>query len=192
MRKLLTKIFLSGCIGLLCTGTVLAFLEGALQKAKSAECINNLRQISMGAFLYAQDHDGYLPQSKGDVVDMVRFYSPYLSDIRSFMCPEVKRSATPRNLDEMKSQDVDYGFVTGMKGEKVRADDRKIPVAFDRVGDGSNMHARLGLLGRGMTFSRNHGSTGGNVAFSDGQVIWVKTGTTWKELQASADLDFVQ
>lgn len=192
MKRILVKVFLFVWISFLCAGTVLAFLEGALQKAKSAECINNLRQISMGAFLYAQDHDGYLPQTKGSVLEMVKFYLPYLSDIRSFMCPEVQRSSIPGNFDEMKSEDVDYGFITGMKGERVRADDRKIPVAFDRIGDGSATNGRLGLLGRGITFSRNHGSLGGNVAFSDGQVIWVKTGTLWDELGVSADLNFVQ
>lgn len=40
---------------------LLPALKGARDKAKAAECISNLRQISQAIHLYASDYDGYPP-----------------------------------------------------------------------------------------------------------------------------------
>ena len=40
---------------------LLPALSSARRKAQAVECLNNLREISQGTFLYAQDNEDYLP-----------------------------------------------------------------------------------------------------------------------------------
>lgn len=44
-------------------GMLLPALSGAKRKAKSIQCLGNLRQINLATLLYAEDHGGSLPRS---------------------------------------------------------------------------------------------------------------------------------
>lgn len=51
-------------IGLL-AGLSLPAISGAMAKAKSSECVNNLRQIGTAMNLFASENNGYLPYASG-------------------------------------------------------------------------------------------------------------------------------
>ena len=51
-------------IGLL-AGLSFSAISGAMAKAKSSECVNNLRQIGTAMNLFASENNGYLPYASG-------------------------------------------------------------------------------------------------------------------------------
>ena len=74
---------------------LLPALQRAREKARQSVCMNNLKQISMGALLYTQDYDGYLPRCCGPkpwwywlLKTYVGYgeWTPYV-DIKVYRCP---------------------------------------------------------------------------------------------------------
>jgi prepilin-type N-terminal cleavage/methylation domain-containing protein/prepilin-type processing-associated H-X9-DG protein len=60
------------------TGLLLPVLAGAKQKAKSAQCMSNLRQIGIGCALYALDNGDLLPETShqgASWIGKLAFYS---------------------------------------------------------------------------------------------------------------------
>ncbi len=53
-------------------------LERARASAQSVSCVNNLRQLGVGAAMYASDYDGWTPSAQGGVE--ARDYTPLLHD----------------------------------------------------------------------------------------------------------------
>lgn len=68
-------------------GILFAFLVPAIAKmlgqTKMVSCINNLKELTLGAHLYAEDHNDAIP-------DAYQLY-PYINDKEIFVCPEDKR-----------------------------------------------------------------------------------------------------
>lgn len=70
---------------------LLPVLFGAREKARGATCLSNMRQLSLGLTLYAQDSDGYFPThveaSKVATPDWDLQVLPYAHDRGVFHCP---------------------------------------------------------------------------------------------------------
>ena len=58
---------------------LLPALNQAREKARSASCKSNLKQIGLAHFMYAQDKDEYLPQPVYDYWLNMNFFYPYIS-----------------------------------------------------------------------------------------------------------------
>jgi prepilin-type N-terminal cleavage/methylation domain-containing protein/prepilin-type processing-associated H-X9-DG protein len=102
-RKAFTLIELLVVISII--AVLLAILMPALQKvkkqAKGVVCFNNLKQIGVGANLYAENNDLYVPRSAGwgtidEMKPWFQCFMPYLSQqavdkdyrtVRIFRCP---------------------------------------------------------------------------------------------------------
>jgi prepilin-type N-terminal cleavage/methylation domain-containing protein len=78
---------------------LLPALKGAKDRAKTTQCLNNMRQISVGCYLYADDNGGWLPwnASPGSMPVMMLTYV-YRSGLPKnggvFWCPSQPFDAT--------------------------------------------------------------------------------------------------
>jgi len=88
---------------------LLPALAKAKQKANRISCLNNLKQMALGAKMYADDYRGhliddthtygthtYLPNFRDtDDDDLNWQYPRYLSNLKSFICPGTRNGVTP-------------------------------------------------------------------------------------------------
>lgn len=76
---------------------LLPALARAKDKAKRISCLNNLKQMGMGNFMYAQDYNGILAgASKGYYDDNLNWmYQNYAKSLNLFVCPATRNSVRP-------------------------------------------------------------------------------------------------
>jgi prepilin-type N-terminal cleavage/methylation domain-containing protein/prepilin-type processing-associated H-X9-DG protein len=76
----------------------------ARDKARSAACMSNVKQVGLGVLMYAQDYDDTLPQHAGDFADFLnpavganwaRAIQPYVKNDKIYACPSAPLE--PRN-----------------------------------------------------------------------------------------------
>jgi hypothetical protein len=63
--------------------------EQARGKAQNVTCLSNVKQISLGMLMFADDHDEQFPKAEHWVDDLM----PYVKDVKLFKCPEDKSGA---------------------------------------------------------------------------------------------------
>ncbi len=87
----------------------------AREKARASSCLSNVKQISLGILMYAQDYDEMYPMLYSRPVELgpcgIEFMvQPYIANYQLFNCPssDVKRSETSRY------QSFSYGYHTGI------------------------------------------------------------------------------
>ncbi len=64
----------------------------AREKARQSSCLSNVKQISLGVLMYAQDFDEMLPHSNyrdaaGVGYSFIQFVNPYINSAQVFDCP---------------------------------------------------------------------------------------------------------
>ena len=106
---------------------LLAIITPALNKVKSQAkkviCLSNLRQIGVGALVYAEEHDTFLPRNTGGDTPWIIAFMPYLGgehatetdyrEIKIYSCPAFPIKGTGANDASgvpvpNKEQTVDY------------------------------------------------------------------------------------
>jgi prepilin-type N-terminal cleavage/methylation domain-containing protein/prepilin-type processing-associated H-X9-DG protein len=75
-----------GIIGLL-AGMLMPALASAKRKANSVKCLNNIRQLSLSATLYATDHEEEFPRRLHLTNSWVFALQPYYKDPKILKCP---------------------------------------------------------------------------------------------------------
>jgi len=79
-RKLEERLMIKRKRWILCSGAGIVIVVSAvlflavtreIKYAESVHCRSNMCQITLGTLMYIQDHDGFVPQSLGDVVEYV-------------------------------------------------------------------------------------------------------------------------
>ena len=179
----------------------------AREKARTASCQSNLKQIVLAARMYAQDYDERWPLT--DVVPGLpqgaphwtnvcwwRFYlQPYVKNWQVFVCPNSIRSAADA-ADSTNQFHFNYGYTSALRN---RADgDIRFPAELIAYGDASHWdgdgcgglsYAYASVNRRpsgnpcGASQSVNwveqatRHNFGSNVAFADGHVKWVSART---------------
>ena len=67
-------------------GMLLPALSKAKVKAVSTRCVSNLRQIGLGARMYADENDDWIPQSRHSGSTWIGTLRPYLSGTNLYRC----------------------------------------------------------------------------------------------------------
>ncbi|MCD6219559.1 DUF1559 domain-containing protein [Candidatus Calescamantes bacterium] len=161
---------------------LLPALSKAREKARQAVCQNNLRQISLSLFMYAQDYDEYLPTPRWSSVYPYTMkyikpmiYPSYLKDGHICYCPS-DPDRPNYEIDWKISSDVgtDYiyyfciEYVGPVKFWPNSPKSLKDPPKWLLVGD---MAKTGGLWGAGANHW-NNGILGANWCYLDGHVEW--------------------
>jgi prepilin-type processing-associated H-X9-DG protein len=66
---------------------LLPALAKAREKAEQASCLNNVKQIGLGVFMYTQDYGLRIPGARLLAGGWTGAYMPYVTDAKSFECP---------------------------------------------------------------------------------------------------------
>jgi prepilin-type N-terminal cleavage/methylation domain-containing protein/prepilin-type processing-associated H-X9-DG protein len=168
----------------------------AREKARTASCASNEKQIGVAWLQYAQDYDEIcLPMRTGGAgsqgMRLFDIMQPYIKNFQVFVCPS----------DSRKYLGYTYNFQLGASGGKALAEIRapaQSPAFADAVGCGSNYSALMFLAGSGTAgwyhLGRRLNGTnwedgreglvhawrhqdGANYLFCDGHVKWMH----WEE-----------
>jgi prepilin-type processing-associated H-X9-DG protein len=94
--------------GAIAAGMVLPALAQAREKARRISDIGNLKQIGLGFFMYADDHDGQYPNDLGELW-------PYVGTGKVYVSP-LGKTPVPANAAEVRAGKCDYLYFT--KGKK--------------------------------------------------------------------------
>jgi prepilin-type processing-associated H-X9-DG protein len=132
---------------------LLPALAKAKERAQSIQCVNNLKQLSMSAFIYADSHDGHLPPTETWADELAKLSGSK----RVLVCP-----AAPAG------DECDYAINSQLAGaelHKAHSD----TVLFFETANGSSPSGGTNL----MLDRPRHGKTI-NVAFADGHIEAVK------------------
>lgn len=105
-------------------GLLLPALAKAKQRAQRISCLNNLKQMSLGSQMYADDSQGHLiddthtygvhvyrPNVRDTDDDDLNWLNPrYISNLRSFICPSTRNNVNP-NLTALYGDNFQKYFV---------------------------------------------------------------------------------
>lgn len=112
-RGLATTGIVLGWISLICTivasiiiiaALVIPATRGAIEQAKRADCMSNLKQAGLAIHMYAQDNAGRFPESLKQV------YPEYISSLKLFVCPSRKKI---KEKSVLKDFNLCYEYVVG-------------------------------------------------------------------------------
>jgi prepilin-type N-terminal cleavage/methylation domain-containing protein/prepilin-type processing-associated H-X9-DG protein len=198
MKTLPAKMKTSGLtlIELLAVIAIIAIVAALLLPAKSgrgpsyrARCMSNLKQIDLGFYMYADDNGGNFPMRTALTNDgMTAFnYSSYaFPDFKKlstysihptiFVCPLDKDRQAATNFESLK--DLNISYFLNADASHTNSPSQNF-IAGDRNLSSSGKSVKPGLFilttNLDMSWTREIHSMGGNLAFADGHVEWVRT-----------------
>ncbi len=178
---------------------LLPALSKAREKARSATCSSNLRQISLAMLMYAQDYEEYMVSGsgyQGNSRNWQLTLDPYTSDKNVYTCPTRGRSVQSYGgAGPYGYADLYFGYAHPWRGgNKLGAISTPSQTALTHDGvhpavDGAR--GAVPTLCRGfnacntttVTSSHFYHSGGSNMAFWDGHVNWMP----WQALSVQND-----
>ncbi len=175
----------------------------AREKARTASCQSNLKQMGLALLMYAQDYDQALPASyqtfDGNTWPLIRWGAvtyPYIKNAQVFVCPSDDTAFADNGNGSVGpiSYAVNVNLMPGVRGpfdgsmttitntsETIMVFDawearRYCAQANFTVGGGATCYARpRGIRPDGTDLSKHNG--GFNSAFADGHVKWSRAGS---------------
>lgn len=178
-----------GIIGVL-AAMLMPALAQAKRKANAIKCLNNIRQISLSASMYAGDHDDEYPRRLSLTNSWIFALQPYYKDLKVLKCPSDRflewRSYLINGWNDywqFKLSDDDYRRVMtyrydhGMKQASVPLPSDTVIFGEKRTGS-YHVHMDFGQkngndreeVSQNMHRAQGSTSGGSNFAFVDGSV----------------------
>jgi len=168
-------------IGIL-IGLLMPAIARVRESARRMRCASNLRQVTLACMMYAQDNDGQFPsvwegtwtvyaspKDLDGVKSLQLLYPEYVDQTGVFSCPTVPaRHAEFGGTVTAASCSYDYDprHLIAHRGGVVLLGDRR------PAGEGC---------------SQNHWGDGGNFAFLDGHVEWIRKPAAGKQVTTALD-----
>ncbi|NOY80000.1 MAG: prepilin-type N-terminal cleavage/methylation domain-containing protein [Kiritimatiellaeota bacterium] len=190
---------------------LLPALQKARDKALTASCVSQLKQITLGTIMYAGDFDNMIVPSYSDAAN--GFYDEvfkvnrtrwvpwwaltfsYVGDVKTFSCP-AKRSTNDYHISPWVSTR-GYGSITMHAQNEITnpsetilhfetwRGDRPCSYPEGTIASGPNCRGRAIGIYQGTNYNDRHNG-GGNLGFSDGHVKWLKGGPgNWNQYDAN-------
>jgi len=164
----------------------------AREKARTASCQSNMKQLMLGVLMYAQDYDEVLPNHEQYAgtprLSWWGMIYPYVKSTQVFICPSNTSSDTFKSWDTVNTDrclGAHYGIPRIHSSTPLRAPLSDIASVSETIfigetwADGGCDDFEMGPIGvphgfvRTDAASRLH-SEGSNYAFCDGHVKWLR------------------
>jgi prepilin-type processing-associated H-X9-DG protein len=162
-------------IELLCVMAILVILtslywgssSGDRQRGLKAACQKNLANIYVAMQIYANEYAGKFPavaqaRTSQEALDVL--VPRYTSDTSAFICPGSK-GAPPPPGEPLRKRKISYAYYMGRSltnSQKVLMSDQQVDTQLKATGQ------QL-FSSTGQPPGNNHGKSGGNLLFADGQ-----------------------
>ena len=186
---------------------LLPALAKAREKARTASCMSNLKQIGLGTLMYTDDSKEIYPVPRDTTVTYyMEFILPYVSDSKLFVCPShlgdyCSTGACSNHIAHVRFPDLGYGFngyysdpscaaqyYVGIGGKAVATVTKPSStiMALDYICYWTTDYTTVDLT-IGSRISHN---VGGNMVFADGHAQWrkwtglLKSGSNYTEFYA--------
>jgi prepilin-type N-terminal cleavage/methylation domain-containing protein/prepilin-type processing-associated H-X9-DG protein len=179
---LIELLVVIGIIGVL-AAIILPAMHSARERARTADCMNNLKQIGLALQQYTNDFDGYLPHedtNNDQNIEWCWYYriDPYLesrgleesrvNDVK--MCPGVRKSKQSREESYRMNSKLEES-----EDERTwpfrNIDSIPLPSATVCVFDGETGGEKIKFKGKDENFAKRH-QGGGNILFLDWHIKW--------------------
>jgi prepilin-type N-terminal cleavage/methylation domain-containing protein len=162
-------------IELLCVMAILLILtsiywgstSGDRQRRLKAACQKNLSSIYVAMQIYAAENAGNFPtatpaRSPQEALDVL--VPRYTSDISAFICPGSKDSLPPPG-QPLRKWRISYAYYMGRSA----TNSQQVLMSDQQVDSQPKTTGQQLFSGTGQPPGNNHGKSGGNLLFSDGQ-----------------------
>jgi hypothetical protein len=133
-------------------------LAQAIESARTAHCMAQMRQQSLGILMYAQDYDGNLPNAE----KWMDLAWPYIKNEEIFHCPSVSKK-DPSAFG--------YAFNDKLSRKNIEkiGDQKKVILIYESLATERNAHdAVTSIPPKGRHLGGN------NIAYAEGFVKWVR------------------
>jgi len=190
MRRGFTLIELLVVIAIIAILAAILFpvFARAREKARQTSCLSNLKQISLGVLMYAQDYDDTLPNSamytepsvvlpEGGLDYWFQQIYPYVNNAQVFACPSDSFNGIYSGGQSVTDPDWPNGvnYTYNLRAHRVALGEVNRPSAFLLLVDGNNNYFRLRKYDEATTnyvWDLDRHNDGWNGAFADGHAKW--------------------
>jgi prepilin-type N-terminal cleavage/methylation domain-containing protein/prepilin-type processing-associated H-X9-DG protein len=161
----------------------------AREKARSASCQSNLKQLALASHMYAEDYDGWIPgwnfgsncNAPGSGAWWKHVIYPYVKNSQVYICPSkvvVQRTTCTNWATWANSMNLSGSYAPNCRGlgNGRGTEDSKIlsPAQLFYIGEGDHpwrpWQRVPAACGAGIRYIHNGGA---NVAYVDGHVKWL-------------------
>jgi len=155
---------------------LLPALSKAREKARRAICMNNLKQLGLGCYMYAQNFSGRFPSNPPATgcEDIQSLYPFYVSNMKIFVCPSNTTDIVATDIPLAK-ENFSYAYAFNL----MESSPTDSCLMVDQSGSKENI--AMGVLswredltpGAPPPSYLNHGQDGVNALYIDNHVEWI-------------------